>query len=90
MFFILFGTRTTPSVLGQVPYVCPRCGQNSWHRYVRRAQHFTLFFIPIFPIGKSTLATCMTCGHHQYVSNEYADNMFAQLARQRPLPPHHG
>lgn len=89
---ILFGTRTTPSVMGQLSYVCMRCQQHAWHTFVRSAQWFTLFFIPVIPLGKSTYATCNTCRFRQAVGNEQADQAFAQQRQMQPpmQPPHYG
>jgi len=60
---IIFGTRTTVRLLAMLNLVCARCGNPSAHRIEERRRKFTLFFIPLFPIGaRRTLGTCTYCG----------------------------
>jgi hypothetical protein len=62
--FILFGTRgrwSRKSESGQ--FACPSCGgDRAWVRSVLR-RWFTLFFIPLFPFGKTVAEAvqCTTC-----------------------------
>ena len=63
--FIIFGTRgrwSRKSESGQ--FACPSCGgDRTWVRSVLR-RWFTLFFLPVFPIGKpvAEAVQCTTCG----------------------------
>jgi hypothetical protein len=75
---ILFGTRTSPTVMGQLAFACTRCGQHVPHQFVRTRQWFTLFFIPVIPLGTNTYATCGHCRFRQTVNNAQADSAFAQ------------
>ena len=83
---IIWGYRTRNNVMGQVPYVCPQCGRNGFHAVVRTSRYFTLFFIPIFPIGKSTTARCNLCGFQEKVDNARADALLAQPVGQPQAP----
>jgi hypothetical protein len=88
--FILVGTRTTPQIMGQLAYPCARCGQHAWHQFVRTSQWFTIFFIPIIPMGKNTYATCGMCRFRQNVNTQQADQAFAQqrmMMQGQGLPP---
>jgi len=60
---IIFGSRTTVRLLAILSLVCARCGNPSAHRIEERVRKFTLFFIPLFPIGAGkTHGTCTYCG----------------------------
>lgn len=83
---IIWGYRTRNNVMGQLPYVCRQCGRNGYHAVVRTSRYFTLFFIPIFPIGKSTTARCNLCGFQEKVDNARADALLAQPASQQQMP----
>ena len=72
---ILYGARRRNKVLGQMQYVCPGCQQPTYHAVVRSRYWFTLFFIPIFPMSKSSTARCMRCGFQEKVDNKQADEM---------------
>ncbi len=75
---IIWGTRLRNNVLGQLQYVCPGCHQPTYHAVVRSKYWFTLFFIPLFPVSKSTTARCMKCGLQEKVNNKQADEMIQQ------------
>src|SRR5580698_502418 len=63
-FIFFFGTRRIVSGAGgDAPATCPRCRQNvtMLGKGVRR--WFTLFFIPVIPLGaKQTFSQCSNCG----------------------------
>lgn len=60
---IIFGARTTVRLLAILNFVCARCGNPSAHRLEEQIRKFTLFFIPLFPIGRRrTYGTCTYCG----------------------------
>jgi hypothetical protein len=91
---IIFGTRTTVRLLAILNFVCGRCGNPSAHRIEERVQKFTLFFIPLFPIGaRRTYGTCTYCGLVTDIDKDtrerllaQADGGAAQQAPQQPLP----
>ena len=75
---IFFGTRSRTAVLGQLHYVCARCHHHAAHTCVRATRSFTLFFVPLIPLGKTTIATCHVCRFQQSISNDHADQALAQ------------
>ena len=83
---ILFGTRRKTANLGRAMHGCPRCNQQSWFNYARTSRHFTLFFIPLIPLGSTTHAVCGSCGFAQTVPTATADQVLAaaQLPQQSP------
>jgi predicted RNA-binding Zn-ribbon protein involved in translation (DUF1610 family) len=80
---ILFGWRTTVSVLATLVFVCERCGNNAAHHLARRRRWFTLFFVPVIPLGSSHQDTCTACGRVVGVSTEQAERALAAQAPPR-------
>jgi zinc-ribbon family len=58
----LFGLRRKAKVLGQVDQGCSKCGRQTVHSAVESQRWFTLFFIPVIPLGKSYSLRCNLCG----------------------------
>ena len=80
---IIFGTRTTVRLLAMLNFVCGRCGNPSAHRLEERIRKFTLFFIPLFPIGGAHYVdTCVACGRSLEVTEEQAEVALAQVGRE--------
>lgn len=59
---LLFGTRRSNKILGQANHDCPNCRRPSSFAYVKTSRWFTLFFIPVIPLGSSVLTVCGLCG----------------------------
>jgi rubredoxin len=61
---IIFGFRTRPSTVSEGNFYCPRCGADRHYALQRFRKWFTLFFLPVFPIGKAVgeQVKCQTCG----------------------------
>lgn len=76
IFTILYGYRTRNTVMGQTQQLCKKCQQNTVHAVVRTKVLFTLFFVPLFPIGKRTTARCANCGRQEKMNGKQADAMF--------------
>jgi hypothetical protein len=64
---ILFGMRTRASNSGAQALMCPKCGTSQLHRVIRRKRIFTLFFIPVIPLGSTYSAICANCGNRQHI-----------------------
>ena len=73
---IVMGYRTRGKVLGQVSYPCAKCQQTTYHTLVRNRRFFTVFWIPIIPIAKSTISRCNICGLQTRFDNAKADELF--------------
>ena len=61
MFFLL-GTRTKAKAIGQVERPCTKCGRNTMQTAIESKRWFTLFFIPVIPLGSSQVVRCNLCG----------------------------
>lgn len=58
----LFGFRTKGKALGQVERSCAKCARSTMHVAVEAKRWFTLFFIPVIPLGSSYALRCGVCG----------------------------
>src|SRR6185312_16552116 len=57
---IIFGTRTRMSVVERGQFHCPRCGPGQRYERKHAKRWFTLYFIPVFPVGD--LGQFVECG----------------------------
>lgn len=78
---IVYGYRTRNKVMGQTDYACPKCQQATAHTVVRSRRWMTLFWVPIFPITKNSIARCSACGQQSKVENAQADAWFPKPAK---------
>lgn len=74
--FFLFGTRSKAKALGQIERPCSKCGRPTVQTVVELRRWFTLFFVPVIPLGSSQVVRCNLCGLTLRVSQE----LKAQLA----------
>ncbi|MDQ6615548.1 MAG: TerB family tellurite resistance protein [Actinomycetota bacterium] len=61
--FIIFGVRTRPSKVSEGEFFCPRCGADRHYALQKLRQWFTLFFLPVIPMGwvGGEQVKCQTC-----------------------------
>ena len=60
---IIFGTRSMESVRSTGIFNCPRCGRSKPYRHKSVNRWFTLYFIPVIPMGSiGTYVQCGQCG----------------------------
>lgn len=78
---LIFGSRVTVAVVATFVYVCGRCHQNAAHHLSKRRRFFTLFFVPLIPMGTTYTDTCVACGIAHVVPKEQA---LGALAQQPP------
>lgn len=59
---IIFGTRGVKSTMKQGEFLCPQCANNQNYKHKKVTRFFTLYFIPIIPLGKAgEFVECQTC-----------------------------
>ncbi len=75
---IIFGSRSKNKVMGQMQYLCARCGRPAFHTIVRSQRFFTLYFLPLIPMKKTTSSRCNLCGYQAVIPNDQADAWFPQ------------
>ena len=60
---IIFGTRVRHKVIGEGKFFCPKCQAQRAYVHKRASRYFTLYFLPVFPMGKlGEFVECQTCG----------------------------
>ena len=60
--FFLFGWRTKNKSLGQTERPCSKCARPTMHSRIESKKWFTLFFIPVIPLGTNYINRCGVCG----------------------------
>jgi hypothetical protein len=59
---IVFGTRPKYKTIGEGQFFCPRCQQIREYKHKQATRYFTLYFIPVIPMGKmGEIVECQTC-----------------------------
>ena len=83
---IIWGYRTRVAVLATITYICDTCGISAAHRVIRRRRWFTLFFIPVAPLGPGKYTdTCINCGRVRQLTKEQAESVTP--VAPAPAPP---
>jgi hypothetical protein len=73
--FLIFGIGTKAYRLGAPVLRCPHCGATAAQVVWRRARRFTLFFIPLIPLGSTYAMQCTNCAATSRLSREEADKL---------------
>ena len=70
---IIIGLSTKEKTRRAGQFHCPACQQRASYAKIVRARRFTLFFIPLIPLGSSGTGrvVCENCG------SEYSESMIA-------------
>jgi zinc-ribbon family len=76
---ILFGFRRRAARLATIFVMCGACRTPAAHALTRTRRYFTLFFIPVIPLGSKYFTTCTMCGHGTQITKEGADHYRAAL-----------
>jgi hypothetical protein len=59
---IVYGRRNTEKVVAQGTFACPGCGAGRMFVHKRVRRWFTLYFIPVIPLGTaSEYVECWNC-----------------------------
>lgn len=75
---IIFGLRTGVRPLGVVTVTCPQCGNPVAHRLEERRRTLTIFFVPLIPLGRTTVLTCTYCALTSDVEPDEVPGLLAQ------------
>jgi hypothetical protein len=90
---ILFGLRRKATRMGTIFMMCAQCQTPAAQALTRIRNWFTLFFIPVIPLGTKYHTTCTLCGRSTQITKEAADTYVAQANQVQPaaepsdLPP---
>ena len=59
---IIFGTRGVKSTMKEGQFLCPQCANSQNYKHKKVTRFFTLYFIPLIPLGKAgEFVECQTC-----------------------------
>ncbi len=59
---IIFGTRGVRSTIKEGNFICPQCVSNQHYKHKKVTQFFTLYFIPLIPLGnRGEYVECLGC-----------------------------
>ena len=59
---IIFGTRGVKSTMKEGQFLCPQCAKEKSYKHRKVTRFFTLYFIPLIPMGKiGEYVECQTC-----------------------------
>jgi len=62
IFFIIFGTKGVTSRIQEGQFHCPNCNSSQPYRHNKVRRFFTLYFIPLIPLGTiGEHVECETC-----------------------------
>ena len=70
---LIFGLTVSEALQSTLIYTCENCGNSAAHRLIRRTRRFSLFFIPLFPVGTTYVDSCTACGRVMEVSRDRAE-----------------
>ena len=73
----LFGTRRRVKMIGQTERHCTKCARPTVHSAIEAKRWFTLFFIPVIPLGGSLGVRCNLCGLTLKASPELKERLAA-------------
>jgi hypothetical protein len=79
---IIFGVRRRGHRLANVFAMCGVCHSPAAQGIVRVKTFFTLFFIPLIPIGTKYRSVCTMCGATSSLTREQADRAVAGAQQQ--------
>jgi zinc-ribbon family len=84
---IIFGIKRKAQRLATVFAMCMRCHTPAAQAITRVRTYFSLFFIPIIPLGSKYRQTCTMCGSTTAIDKQTADQMVASAAAPYSAPP---
>lgn len=70
---IIFGLTGRSHLIRTISAVCERCGSQGAHHVTKYVRRFSVFFIPLIPLGKRYEDTCTVCGRVRPLTREQAE-----------------
>ena len=83
---VIFGSRRKELPIGQLALPCPKCKRSVFHNAVALKGRFTLFFVPLIPLGTRYLVKCGVCGYRTTPSNPLRSQL-ATWQQSGKVPP---
>jgi hypothetical protein len=75
--FLIFGVKRLKRRLATTFALCGRCGTPAAQVLMRIGTWFSLFFVPVIPLGTKYVLTCTFCGESTKLDKLQATNMVA-------------
>jgi hypothetical protein len=75
--FVIFGIKRLRRRLATMLAICGQCGTPAAQVVIRVSTWFSLFFIPVVPLGSKYFSTCTLCGKSMKLVKEQALHMVA-------------
>ena len=85
--FIIFGIKRLVHRLATVFAMCGHCGSPAAQVVARRSTWFSLFFIPVIPLGSKYFSTCTLCGVATALDKEQALHLVTLAGQNSNQPP---
>jgi hypothetical protein len=83
--FLIFGTTLRDRVLVVVRFVCAYCNTDASQDVIESATKVSLFFIPLFTVGRRYVNVCSNCGGTTALTKEQATHGMEWAARNRQV-----
>ncbi len=83
---IIFGIRRRRSQLGVLLVQCRHCHRPCAHVVTKVSPWFTVFFIPLIPLGHKYFTVCSMCAATARITEAEADSLVAVAAQQASRP----
>ena len=83
---IVFGIRKMRRRLGVALMMCGHCRQPCAHSIVRLQTWFSLFFVPVLPVGTTFFTVCSLCAGATRIDKAQAQHL-EEAARQQAAQP---
>ena len=80
-FFLIWGVKTKPKVIGAYNSQCSNCGKKTIHGVLKITKHFTFFFIPLIPLSKKVFIGCEACGMKAEIKGEMKEKLLEKLEK---------
>jgi hypothetical protein len=80
---IIFGLRRRGQRMANVFAMCGVCHSPAAQGLIRIKTFFTLFFIPLIPVGTKYRSVCTMCGATSSLTKDQADQAMAMAQHQR-------
>jgi len=83
---IIFGVKRRRNQLGVAFLMCARCQRPCAHAVVQIRTWFSLFFIPVIPLGSKYFTSCSLCGVATRIDAAQAEHLQQVAAQQASQP----
>jgi zinc-ribbon family len=84
---VFYGTKATNLKNGQIINIdCPSCETNATYKYSVFGKYAHIYWIPIFPISKITVAECNSC-KKTYEFKELSESIKTKFQREKEKSP---